>query len=69
MTQLYNRGTKNIDISGFCISSKLHYDFIDGNTSEIAINNGGNTEFINSLPFNKIKSRKFNSISSLKNIV
>ena len=61
---------KNIDISGFCISSKLHYDFIDGNTSEIAINNGGNTEFINSfVSSNKIKSRKFNSISSLKKIL
>lgn len=61
---------KNTDISGFCISSKLHYDFIEGCTAGITINQGGNTEFINSfVNLKKNKSKKFNTISSLKKIL
>ena len=45
---------KNIMKFQVCISSKLHYEFIENNLNDVSINEGGNTDFIKKL-INKSK--------------
>ena len=57
------------EISGFCISSKLHYEFIENNLNDVSVNEGGNTDFIKKLINKnkyKNKNQKYSAISNLK---